>query len=189
MGQCLCGRPITYIRSGNTFYHGYCSRYCSVYYQNPDAYPMEKMSDAITHKNHLKRAKIPVDCFLCGEKFLLRYGNPNMNFCGKKCHHIMMQGKRNWRDLYVLTNIKLAKSPVTSRELAEIICPTLGTNYLTGRHIGSILRVYLSRGIIEIDEEAWPRTYKMVSEANKLPVGKIVKEKLRLKEVKVNAVS
>jgi len=101
----------------------------------------------------------------------------------------MMQGKRNWRDLYVLTNIKLAKSPVTSRELAEIICPTLGTNYLTGRHIGSILRVYLSRGIIEIDEEAWPRTYKMVPEANKLPVGKIVKEKLRLKEVKVNAVS
>jgi len=43
--------------------------------------------------------------------------------------------------------------------------------------------------IIEIDEEAYPRTYKMVSEANKLPVGKIVKEKLRLKEVKVNAVS
>ena len=189
MKQCLCGRTITYIRSGNTFYHGYCSRYCNQYYQNPEAYPMEKMSDAITHKNHLKRAKIPVECLLCGEEFLLRYGKPNMNFCGGKCKDTMLRGKRNWRDFYILANIKVAKNPLTSHQLADIICPTLGTNYLTGRHIGSILRVYLSRGIIEIDKKTYPRTYKMVSEANKLPLGKIVKEKLRLKGDKANAVS
>ena len=189
MENCLCGRTITYIRSGNTIYHGYCSRYCSHYYQNPEAYPMEKMSDAITHKNHWKRAKIPVDCLFCGKEFLLRYGNPNMNFCGGDCKDTMLKGKTNWRDFYILANIKLAESPITSKKLAEVICPTLGTNYLTGRHIGSILRVYLSRGIIEIVDRAYPRTYRMVPEAIKLPLGKIVKEKIRLKEAKVNAIS
>ena len=160
--NCRCGRTISFNLHNNTFYHGFCSRYCWLKYQDPESYPNE--------------APIPADCHFCGKEIILKRMNSQQNFCSKSCSAKIMQGKRNFRDYYILTLLKLF-GPQTANSIAQKC--TLSTNAITSHNISNLLRKYASRGVISRTGPE-PLIYQLTPLAMQQNIGSLVVDKLKL---------
>jgi hypothetical protein len=179
--KCQCGRTVILgAGSHNRWYQSYCSHYCSIYYQNPSQYPDVKKSDSKHHKGHFRRPDIVINCDLCEKQFSLRDAEKdgNRHFCSNECFRKLLKTKHGHRDWTILKLIQLY-GPISADEIANRYCTNV--TVMSGRGIGSILRVYRARNIVNdvVEIQGFQRRrYKLQT---KQPLAKVVVEKLKVK--------
>ena len=177
--KCQCGRTVILgAGSHNRWYESYCSRYCYIYYQDPVKYPDVRVSDSKHHSGIFRRPNISVNCDLCEQPFNLRNAEKegNKHFCSRECFRKLLKTKHGHRDWTILKLIQYY-GPISAEEIAHRYCTNV--TVISGRGIGSILRVYRARNIVnDISETQGPqrRRYKLQT---KQPLAKV--EKLKVK--------
>ena len=182
MPTCKCGRLIKLgAGSHNRHYDQHCSRYCYIYYQNPKAHPNVRISKSKHHKNHTKRPSIVTPCDTCHTPFELtdHEKEGNKHFCSKSCFHKVLttkNGHRDWTILKIIQN----HGPITSGEIARRYCSN-NTN-LNSYAIGSILRIYKARGIINCNTPTGRagNIHRLYQLNTQHPLGDVVANKVKL---------
>ena len=179
--KCPCGRAIILgAGSHNRWFDSHCSHYCSLYYQDPSKYPDVRMSDSKHHIGHFRKPKISVKCDLCDKPFNLRNEEKegNRHFCSIGCSRKLLKTKHGLRDWTILKLIQLY-GPISAQEIANRYCTNV--TVVTPGSIGSILRVYRARNIVDdiLEIEGFQRRqYKLKTQQ---PLAKVVVEKLKVK--------
>lgn len=184
MTKCACGKEF---RLGpgqghNRLYDKHCSRYCQIYYEDPDKYPDVLKSDSKHHKNQWIKPKIEVKCDACEKTLLLApyEKEGNKHFCSKSCWRELVTTKKGMIHWTVLKIVKLY-GPISAKGVAERYCTN--NTIMTSRTAANILKLFRARGIVEwieppIENLSSPTTYKIKTD---IPLGIIVKDKIKLK--------
>ena len=109
---CQCGRKYTTATTENSYFREFCTHYCWIYFQNPEAYPeyeLSSVSGCKHHNGHWKKPPIEVECENCSKKFHLRHSmnGGNRIFCSHACSVQIAKKKKNaMRDFSLLKLLK-----------------------------------------------------------------------------------
>lgn len=182
--RCQCGKVII-LRAGshNRWYESHCSRYCSIYYQDPSKYPEVRISNSKHHSGIFRRPDISVNCDLCAKSFILRNAEKegNRHFCSRDCFLKLLRTRHGHRDWTVLKLIQYY-GPISAAEIAKRYCTN--QKVMTTSAAAQTLRVYRVRNIVEgvKTELEVPSKIIMIYQINSnLPLAKVVVEKLKVK--------
>jgi hypothetical protein len=183
MKKCPCGKEF---RLGpgyghNRLFDSHCSRYCKIYFEDPDKYPKVLKSSSKHHKNHWKKPKIEVSCDVCENPVKLEpyEKEGNKHFCSKLCWQSLVTTKKGMVHWTVLKIVKLY-GPISAQGVAGRYCTN--NTIMTSRTAANHLKLFRARGIIEminppIENLSSPATYQVITD---LPLGMVVKDKIKL---------
>ena len=101
--RCPCGKEFDLGpgKGHNRLFNKHCSRYCKIYFDNPDKYPNVLKSKSKHHKNQWIKPKIEVGCEACENTLLLapyeKEGNKQYSYDQQNCsqHSQTLQSQRN----------------------------------------------------------------------------------------------
>lgn len=181
--RCPCGKKFNLGpgQGHNRLFDKHCSRYCKIYFEDPDKYPHVLKSKSKHHKNQWVRPKIEVNCDVCEKTVILEpyEKEGNKHFCSKLCWQSLVKTKKGMVHWTVLKIVKLY-GPISAQQIAERYCT--GTTVMTSRVAAHYLKLFKARGIVEkidppIENLSSPTTYQINTN---LPLGKIVKDKIKL---------
>lgn len=197
-----CGRPnCGYELNGETSGHAahsthldrdFCSRYCREYVEQG----LQPINGAEKYgKSQFSgfnwEPKIVIRCDNCGDKAHLaaaRGSNENNRwFCSRDCHNQLKKaGKKSNRDYNILRILRELGWRTTPNKkgrwmYADEISKTMELFKFkcNGSSAGQVLRLYASRGIVEIKEDErgyGPKTYRLKPSLRKVPLAKIVRD-------------
>ncbi len=182
--RCPCGRKFNLGpgQGHNRLFDKHCSHYCSIYFEDPDKYPHVLKSNLSTIKNQWVKQKIEVKCDVCESPLILEHYEKegNKHFCSKKCWRELVTTKKGMTHWTVLKIVKLY-GPISAQQVAERYCTN--NTIMTSRTAANHLKLFRARGIVEkldppIENLSSPTTYQITTD---LPLGKIVKDKIKLK--------
>ena len=182
--RCQCGKVIILgAGSHNRWYESYCSRYCSIYYQDPSKYPDVRISNSKHHSGIFRRPDISANCDLCEQSFSLRDAEKegNKHFCSRECFQKLLKTKHGHRDWTILKLIQYC-GPISAEQIAKRYCTN--NRRMTAHSSSNVLRVYRARNIVRgaKTEIRSPSEIRMFYQINSnLPLAKVVVEKLKVK--------
>ena len=133
--RCPCGKEFDLGpgKGHNRLFNKHCSRYCKIYFDNPDKWI---------------KPKIEVGCEACENTLLLApyEKEGNKQFCSKSCWKGVVQSHKGQTNWTVLKIVQLY-GPISAKGIAERYCTN--NTVMTSRTAANILKLFRARGIVE----------------------------------------